>query len=120
MQIVKGGAAGIAMKHGIGRVVKKFPPEVRMSKKDKARLDLIVAKANRVGAAKRVAARNGVHVEAPVETLPTAPDFTPLPTQRLLGEEHLAFFKRIAEDPRIPRDIRVEAFSYTLYTQSEE
>lgn len=120
METVKGGKAGIAIKNGIGRVVKRFPPEVRVSRKDKVRLDAVAAKVNQRAAAKRAARRNGAAAEEAAAVPSAAPDFAPLPVQHLLGEEHIAFFKRVAGDERIPRDIRVEAFSFTLYAPSEE
>lgn len=111
MEIVKGVLAGQAMKHKLGRVVQKFPPEVRVSRKDKVKLHKIVSKMSKDSAARRNGTNGvGAHPEgqAVLEAM-EAPT-----TQRLLTDEHLAFFKRVAADERCPKDIRTEAFTYSL------
>lgn len=125
MEIVKGVMAGQAIKHKIGRVMKNWPPQVRVTKKDKARLGEILSEMSRKSAAARAAKNghanghaNGVNgangVTVAVATV-EHPVSAPFPTgARLLNDEHLAFFKRVANDDRVPKDLRVEAFQYLL------
>lgn len=119
MEIVGGVMAGQGMKHGIGRVVSKWPPKIRVSKKDKERLSRILSSMSKKnGEARKARQANGVngtngaaHAVAHVEH----PESAPLPTlTRLLTDQHLAFFKRLANDERLPKDIRSEAFTHFL------
>ncbi len=117
MQIVKGGVAGIAMKHKLGRVVQKFPPQVRISKRDKKRLDVIVSRT--MSAGQRAARSNGKangHTNGHALTEVSAQVATAIQEvqARLLTDEHTTFFKRVSQDERIPKDIRAEAFHYYL------